>query len=175
MNIDLELKMQITFIAIAFLLLIILMSITKKITRKVSLVKKLEPHRKKVVLNMFYFMYYLVFILSVTLILGIDLKSLSSFLASILAILGVAFVAQWSLLSNITASIIIFFYHPLKIGDKIKILDAELKFTGVVKNITGFYVLIETDTKQQITIPNSLVLQKGIEFLNDEPLDESII
>ena len=151
MNIDLELKMQIAFIAIAFLLLIILMSITKKITRKVSLVKKLEPHRKKVVLNMFYFVYYLIFIISVILILGIDL----SFLASILAILGVAFVAQWSLLSNITASVIIFFYHPLKIGDKVKILDKELDFSGTVKNITGFYVLIETDTKQQITIPTT--------------------
>tara|TARA_R110000787_G_scaffold32138_2_gene84915 strand:+ start:1570 stop:2097 length:528 start_codon:yes stop_codon:yes gene_type:complete len=175
MNIDLELKMQIAFIAIAFLLLIILMSITKKITRKVSLVKKLEPHRKKVVLNMFYFVYYLIFIISVILILGIDLRAISSFLASILAILGVAFVAQWSLLSNITASVIIFFYHPLKIGDKVKILDKELDFSGTVKNITGFYVLIETDTKQQITIPNSLVLQKGIEFLNDEPLNESIL
>ena len=96
------------------------MAITKKVTRKVSLVKKLEPHRKKIVLNMFYFVYYVIFITVITLILGIDLRALSGFLASVLAILGVAFFAQWSLLSNITASIIIFFYHPLKIGDKVK-------------------------------------------------------
>ena len=170
---DLKLH-QISLIIGSIIVLIILMAITKKVTRKVSLVKKLEPHRKKIVLNMFYFVYYVIFITSITLILGIDLKALSGFLASVLAILGVAFFAQWSLLSNITASIIIFFYHPLKIGDKVRILDKEFDFSGVVKNITGFYVLIETESKQQITIPNSLVLQKGIEYLTDEPLDDGI-
>ena len=169
-----ELKIQITLIAAAFVILIILMSVTKKITRKVSLVKKLEPHRRKVVLNAFYFGYYLLFLTASIIILGIELKEVSIFLSSILAVIGVAFFAQWSLLSNITASVIIFFYHPLKIGDKVRILDKEFDFTGTVKNITGFYILLETDKKQQITLPNSVVLQKGIEYITDEPLEESI-
>lgn len=169
-----ELKIQIALIAAALVILIILMTITKKITRKVTLVKNLEPNRKKVVLNSFYFVYYLLFFTAVIIILGIKLKDISVFLSSILAVIGIAFFAQWSLLSNVTASVIIFFYHPLKIGDKVKILDKEFDFTGTVKNITGFYVLIETDKKQQITIPNSIVLQKGIEYITDEPLDESI-
>lgn len=169
-----ELKIQIGLITAAFIILIILMSITKRITKKVTLVKRLEPNRKKVVLNAFYFGYYLLFLTAIIIILGIELKDLSLFLSSVLAVIGVAFFAQWSLLSNITASIIIFFYHPLKIGDKVKILDKEFDFTGTVKNITGFYILIETDKKQQITIPNSVVLQKGIEYITDEPLDQNL-
>jgi len=169
--IDLDLKTQIIPLILSFVVLIVLMGITKKVTRKVSLVKSLEPNRRKVVLNVFYFGYYLVFIAVVIIILGIDMESISVFLSSILAILGVAFFAQWSLLSNLTASIIIFFYHPLKIGDRVTILDKEFDFTGCVKNITGFYVLIETEDKRHITIPNSVILQKGIEYLDREKID----
>jgi len=43
---DLKLH-QISLIIGSTIVLIILMAITKKVTRKVSLVKKLEPHRKK--------------------------------------------------------------------------------------------------------------------------------
>ncbi len=163
-----DVKFQAAIISGAFLLMILLMTFTKRLTKKITLVKKLEPNRKKVVLNVFYFLYYLLFGTVVIVVLGIDFERLSLFISSALAVLGIAFVAQWSLLSNLTASIIIFFYHPLKIGDRIKVLDKELDFTGVVKNITGFYVLIETDKKQQITIPNSIILQKGIELYENE-------
>lgn len=142
------------------------MRITKRITKKVTLVKSLEPNRKKVVLNLFYFLYYIIFVGVVVVILGIHLEKLTVFFSSILAVLGISFFAQWSLLSNLTASVVLFFYHPLKIGDKILVVDSEFKnYPGTVKNITGFYVLIKTDDEKEITIPNSIILQKGIEYL----------
>ena len=160
-----ELKIQIALLAGSLLVLIALMAITKRITKKVTLVKELEPNRKKVVLNTFYFLYYLIFIAAVIIILGIKLEDLSIFFSSILVIIGIAFFAQWSLLSNLTASVIIFFYHPLKIGDKIRILDKEFDSSGTVTDITGFYVLIEVESGQKVTVPNSTILQKGVEFL----------
>lgn len=162
-----NIEYKIIFIGISLLVLFILMSLTKRVTKKITLVKKLEPNRKKIVLNTFYFLYYLFFFAVLTVILGIDLEKLSYFISSMIAVLGIAFVAQWSLLSNLTASIIIFFYHPLKIGDKVRILDKEFDFKGEVTNITGFYITIHTDERQDIIIPNSLVLQKGIEFFNE--------
>ena len=165
MEVSLELQMQILYIAISFVVLIILMAITKRITKKVTLVKQLEPNRKKVVLNSFYFLYYLIFITAIIIISGIKLEDVTIFLSSVIALLGVAFFAQWSLLSNLTASIIIFFYHPLKIGDRIKILDKEFESEGLVKNITGFYTMMELDNGRKVSIPNSLILQKGIEII----------
>jgi small-conductance mechanosensitive channel len=142
------------------------MVVTKRITRRVTLVKKLEPNRKKVVLNAFYFLYYLVFAVAMIFILGIKLEDVTIFFSSLIALLGVAFFAQWSLLSNLTASIIIFFYHPMKIGDRVRIMDSEFKSDGVVKNITGFYTMIELDNGRSVSMPNSLILQKGIEFIS---------
>ena len=104
-----EINTQIISIVAAFFGLIIIMTLTKRLTRKITLVKKLEPNRKKVVLNTFYFIYYLVFFTIIIMIWGIDLEKLSVFISSFIAVLGIAFVAQWSLLSNLTASINIFF------------------------------------------------------------------
>ncbi len=161
-----DVKIQIALIASCFLVLMLIMNLTKRITQKITSVKRLDPNRKKVVLNVFYFLYYILFFTSVMAIMGIDLKELSIFLSSVLAILGIAFVAQWSHLSNLTASIIIFFYHPLKIGDTVKMLDKEFDFVGVVKDISGFYITITNkETNQDVVIPNSMILQKGIQFI----------
>ena len=165
MELSLDLKIQILFVTISLIVLILLMMITKRITRKVTLVKNLEPNRRKVVLNSFYFLYYLIFSAALVIILGIKFEDVTIFFSSVIALLGVAFFAQWSLLSNLTASVIIFFYHPLKIGDRVKILDGEFKSEGVIKNITGFYTMMELDNGRSVSIPNSLILQKGIEII----------
>lgn len=165
MQLSLDLKIQILLVAVALVIMFLLMTFTKRITRKVSAVKNLEPNRRKVVLNSFYFLYYLIFAAALIIILGIKFEDVTIFFSSVIALLGVAFFAQWSLLSNLTASIIIFFYHPLKIGDRVKILDGEFKSEGIIKNITGFYTMMELDNGRSVSIPNSLILQKGIEII----------
>ena len=103
--------------------------------------------------------------------MGIEFKQVIVFASSILAVLGVGFFAQWSMLSNLTASIILFFYHPMRIGNTIQVLDKEYNLKGIVKNITGFYVLLYIEeTKRHVTIPNIIILYKGIELI-DEKID----
>ena len=85
-----------------------------------------------------------------------------------MAVIGVAFFAQWSILSSITSSFILFFYHPIRIGHRIKIIDKDYNWVGEVKNITAFYFFIETDEGEYISLPNSLVMQKGLEILGKE-------
>jgi small-conductance mechanosensitive channel len=66
------------------------------------------------------------------------------------------------LLSNITSSIILFFNHPLKLGDTIKVLDKDYPFEGEITELSYFFIHLKTKTGEIITIPNSLVLQKSI-------------
>ncbi len=109
-------------------------------------------------------LYFIAFtILSV--IWGVDLREFIVFISSILAILGVAFVAQWSILSNLTASVILFFSHPLRLGDRIRVLDKDFDWTGEIEDISAFYLFMKTDDDRRITIPTNLVIQKGIEIL----------
>ncbi|WP_374226305.1 mechanosensitive ion channel domain-containing protein [Flavobacterium davisii] len=66
------------------------------------------------------------------------------------------------MLSNITSSLILFFNHPLKLGDTIKILDKDFPLEGEIIELTYFFVYLKTKDEQTITIPNSLFLQKSV-------------
>jgi small-conductance mechanosensitive channel len=104
----------------------------------------------------------------IILIWGVDKKELMVFLSSFMAILGIALFAQWSLLSNITSSIILFVNHPAKIGDKIKVLDADFEIYGKIRDIGPFFLILKTDDGEILTIPNSLILNKMIQIIEEE-------
>ncbi|MFT5778225.1 MAG: small-conductance mechanosensitive channel [Crocinitomicaceae bacterium] len=91
---------------------------------------------------------------------GVDQNEIALFASTILTVLGIVFFAQWSLLSNITSSIILFFNHPLKIGDSVKVLDKDYRFEGKISDLTYFFVHLTTEKGETITIPNSLLLQQ---------------
>jgi small-conductance mechanosensitive channel len=93
---------------------------------------------------------------------GLKQNEIAIFATSILTAFGIAFFAQWSLLSNITSGIILFFNHPLKIGDYIEVLDKDYPFSGEISDLTYFFIHLKTENDRIITIPNSLILQKSI-------------
>jgi small-conductance mechanosensitive channel len=86
---------------------------------------------------------------------GFKQNEIALFASTILTALGIAFFAQWSLLSNITSSILIFFNHPIKLGDYIKVLHKDFHFEGEVTEMNYFFVHIKTNNNELITIPNS--------------------
>ncbi|WP_196889051.1 mechanosensitive ion channel domain-containing protein [Aureivirga sp. CE67] len=156
-------EISLTFIlfTIAFFLLLILRKFLTKFMDKNSI----DPNRKKIILNLFYIFLYSIIAVILLFIWGVNLKEFTLFISSILAVLGVAFVAQWSVLSNLTSSVILFFFHPVRIGDKIRILDKDFELTGEVVDITGFFFFIITDEGENISFSNSIILQKGIEII----------
>lgn len=95
-------------------------------------------------------------------ITGIGYGDVSLFLSSIFAVLGVAFIAQWSILSNITASFLILFVFPYRVGDRIKVVDKDEDICGEIQEISMFHVLIKHDNGNLITYPNNQILQKAV-------------
>ena len=106
----------------------------------------------------------LIILISVVLaIWGVKQADVAVYIGSILTVVGVAFFAQWSILSNITSSIIIFFNHSIKLEDTIVIMEAkEYEIEGRVSNIGLFFVTIKTIDNEEITLPNNIFIQKMI-------------
>jgi small-conductance mechanosensitive channel len=75
--------------------------------------------------------------------------------------------AQWSILSNITAGIIMFFSAPYSVGDRIHLIDKDLPIKATIENIQTFYTHIRTDENELIVIPNNLFLQKIVSVIKD--------
>ncbi len=107
------------------------------------------------------------------LILGLGYSEISVFLSSIFAVVGIALFAQWSILSNVTASMIIFFGFPYKVNDRIRILDKDDNMSGVIVEITMFHVILQRPDGNLITYPNTLILQKAVLKI-DYPVVEAI-
>ncbi|OIP99803.1 MAG: mechanosensitive ion channel protein MscS [Zetaproteobacteria bacterium CG2_30_46_52] len=107
------------------------------------------------------------FIILFFLLLGVEYSQVSLFLSSFFAVAGIALFAQWSILSNVTASLIIFFAFPYRVGDKIRIADKDGDLSGVIEEITMFHVILSHDNTV-ITYPNSLILQKAMIKLSEE-------
>jgi small-conductance mechanosensitive channel len=105
------------------------------------------------------------------LILGLGYSEISVFLSSIFAVVGIALFAQWSILSNVTASMIIFFGFPYQVRDRIQILDKDGDMTGVIVDITLFHVILKREDGNLITYPNTLILQKAVLKI-DHPIVE---
>lgn len=93
---------------------------------------------------------------------GVDQTELAVFVGSVLTVIGIALFAQWSILSNITSSIIIFFNSSIKLDDTITIMDKDYEVEGRVSDIGLFFVTLKTPEGDQIFLPNNVFIQKMI-------------
>jgi small-conductance mechanosensitive channel len=101
----------------------------------------------------------------------VSVEGLSIYFASFFAVVGIAFFASWSILSNVTASVILFFNYPFQIGNHVRIMDGDNSVEGEVKNISPFNLKIRTREGFIVFYPNNLAIQKPIMKLeiNNEP------
>ncbi len=164
MSFKTELLLTVIMLAVIFTL----SSLSKRAIRKFGKTSAIDMNSRKIIFYLSNLLYYILAFVGISLIWGVNLKDFSLFLSSVLAVLGIGFVAQWSLLSNLTASVILFFNHPLRLGDRIRVMDKDFDWSGKVEDISGFYLFMRTDDGRRITIPTNLVIQKGIEILKDE-------
>ncbi|NIP30220.1 MAG: mechanosensitive ion channel [Candidatus Dadabacteria bacterium] len=102
-------------------------------------------------------MYFSILIL----IWGISIEGLSLYITSFFAIAGIALFASWSVLSNVTSAVILFFEYPIKAGTKVKIQDGDNTIEGEVLNLSLFNIEIKTKTGI-VYYPNNLAIQKAI-------------
>lgn len=147
---------------IGLVLFVLLRFIFSKIIQRIGKIREINPIRTRLVIR--YITFGLGVILTVYFILvwGVNLRELGLIISSVFAVIGVALFANWSILSNITAGIILFFYFPYKIGDRIRIQDKDFPDEAIIADITSFNVHLLKDDGELLTYPNNLMLQKGV-------------
>ncbi|WP_428776134.1 mechanosensitive ion channel domain-containing protein [Vibrio sp.] len=158
-------------LALAITLLIlygVLKRIASRAIVKLASSKQVNAARLSFVLRCFNIALLFVFASLFSISLDIGYGDISLFLSSIFAVLGVALFAQWSILSNVTASFLIFFVFPYRVGDRVRVLDKDDDIEGEMIDITMFHVIIRHNNGNIITYPNNLILQKGVVKITPE-------
>jgi len=116
--------------------------------------------------------FFLIALLIEAFIIGIAIEDIIVLFSSVFAILGIALFASWSLLSNVTSGIIMFFSFPYRIGDKVHIHDKEHEVIGVIEDIRSFQVHIRDSKGDLMTYPNNMFLQKAVTLVEKDAFDK---
>lgn len=95
-------------------------------------------------------------------IFGTQPRDLVVLFSSVFAVIGIGLFAIWSILSNVTSGIIMFFSFPYKVGDKIQIHDKDFPLEGIIEDIRAFQLHLRLENGDLVTYPNNLMLQKAV-------------
>ena len=114
----------------------------------------------------------LIFLLFLSYIFGATLENLTLLFSSVFAVIGIGLFAIWSILSNITSGIIMFFSFPYKVGDKIKIHDKDSPLEGIIEDIRAFQLHLRLDNGDLVTYPNNLILQKAVTLVQKDAIED---
>lgn len=163
--------LQVAITVIAVLSYFIARKITTSIIHSFSKKSEMKEGREAVVIRLFNLLLIILLFVIIFTIWGVEKDNVLLTLTSVFTVIGVAMFAQWSLLSNITAGILLFFSFPFRIGDIIRIQDKDFPTEARIIDIKAFYILLSTKDGEQISYPNNLLLQKGIVILSPDHFD----
>ena len=148
--------------------LMIMQFLLKKAANKVGRKSEINITRTRLMFKYINILIFLVAAFLLSLAWGVGYTELSLVFSSVFAVIGVAMFAIWSILSNITSGIIMFFSFPYKIGDTIKIHDKDLPVEAMIEDIRAFHLHLRTREGELITYPNNLILQKAVSLVEHE-------
>ncbi|TQD40081.1 mechanosensitive ion channel domain-containing protein [Haloflavibacter putidus] len=171
-SIFLTYQTEISFTAGLIIFMLFLRLALKTAAKKVG--KREDINIGRINLMFKYINVLVVFIAAFLLLLiwGVEASRLALVFSSVFAVLGVGLFAIWSILSNITSGVILFFSFPYKIGDKIQIHDKDFPIEAIIEDIRAFQLHLRTADGELITYPNNLILQKPVSLKKKNPLND---
>lgn len=163
---------RIIYSLVILLVLFILQDILKRMANQMGQRSDYSVTRIRLMFKYINILVTLIAVFLLALTWGYGASELTVIFSSLFAIIGVAMFAIWSILSNITAGIILFFSFPYKIGSKIKIHDKDMPIEAIIEDIRAFHLHLRTMDGELITYPNNLILQKAVSLIEKEYLPD---
>lgn len=160
---------QIIYTALVILVLLIIQRILKKAAHRIGHQGQFNLSRVRLMFKYINILIVIIAVFLLALTWGYGAQDLALIFSSVFAIIGVAFFAIWSILSNVTAGVILFFSFPYKIGNRIKIHDKEFPIEAIIEDIKAFHLHLRTPEGELITYPNNLILQKAVSLVERTP------
>lgn len=125
-----------------------------------------KAHEEREVWRMLNLLLVLVLTVVIGAVWGMKQSEILVFATSVITVLGVAFFAEMSILSNITACLVLFFQHPVKIGDRVRVHDGQREIEGALVDITYFFAFIRTNDGTRVSIPNAVLLKNSFTIID---------
>ena len=121
---------------------------------------KAEMNKRAAVIVHILLVLLLIVVLSV--VWGVDIRGLLVLASSMIAVVGVALFAAWSLLSNITAFFILLGQKAFAEGMEVRVIDGGNYLEGRIVEINLFSTVLRTKDNEQVVYPNNLLISRPV-------------
>lgn len=129
-----------------------------------------EMNRRAMVV--FHILLFLLLVVVLSIIWGVDIKGLLVLASSMIAVVGVALFAAWSLLSNITAFFILLGQRSFAQGVTVKIIDGSNYVEGTITEVNLFSTVLKTKEGELVVYPNNLIVSRPVQVKTPAPATE---
>lgn len=92
--------------------------------------------------------------------IGIDMEGLWSAMAAAVSLIAIGFVAMWSILSHMLASMLIVVFRPFAVGDRVEVVGDD-SVIGEVLDLNPVHTTLRSDDGGTLQIPNNIFFQKA--------------
>lgn len=165
-------KTDLIAIGIVLIILFIIRLISLALVTKLGRKSGINEARITLIRRYFTFAIVIIAFAIGAFIFGADFKQMGIIFSSVFAVVGIGLFAIWSILSNVTSGIIMFFSFPYKVGDKIMIHDKDFPIEAIIEDIRGFHLHLRTDNGDLITYPNNMMLQKAVTLIEKDAIED---
>ncbi|MCK8482085.1 mechanosensitive ion channel domain-containing protein [Psychroserpens algicola] len=156
---------------IVLLILLIIRFFSHTIIRKIGKKSDINEARIKLINRYVSVTFLIIALIIEAFVFGAEFKDMTLIFSSVFAVIGIALFAIWSILSNITSGIIMFFSFPYKVGDKIQIHDKDFPIEAIIEDIRAFQLHLRLDNGDLVTYPNNLILQKAVTLIEKDAIE----
>ena len=157
---------------IVLLLLLIVRFSSNTIIRKIGRKSGINDARIKLIHRYISVTLFILALVIEAFIFGAELKEMTLLFSSVFAVIGIGLFAIWSILSNVTSGIIMFFTFPYKVGDKVQIHDKDFPIEAIIEDIRAFQLHLRLDNGDLVTYPNNLMLQKAVTLIEKDAIED---
>ncbi|MBC2604767.1 mechanosensitive ion channel family protein [Pelagicoccus albus] len=91
---------------------------------------------------------------------GIPIGNFWTFISTVLGLVAIGFVAVWSVLSNISSTLLILGFKPFKVGDYVRLVGDEV--SGRVIDVNFMFTTLRRTSGDVFRVPNNQFFQKTI-------------
>lgn len=161
-------KTEILATAITVAVLLVVKFVTDKTIRRIGRISDIVEARTRLITKYASILTTLLGFGIISFIWSVDFREVGVVFSSVFAIIGVALFASWSILSNVTAGVVLFFSFPFKIGDRVKIMDKDIEGEEpyLIEDIRAFHVSLRKDNGELLVYPNNLMMQKAVTLIH---------
>ena len=156
--ITVQLLLSVTVVVLYFIISRRIMPLLYQVIAHSNL--KAEMNKRAAVV--FHILLVLLLVVVLSIIWCIDIRGLLVLASSMIAVVGVALFAAWSLLSNITAFFILLGQKAFAEGMEVRVIDGGNYLEGRIVEINLFSTVLRTKDNEQVVYPNNLLISRPV-------------